>query len=75
MIISTLMSNAKLLEPKRANPYQNAWTYVIKLAIAMQSTTMMIFKNAFSKLVLSLYLVLVDNSLIIRDMNRSQVRH
>ena len=75
MIISTQMSKVKMLVTTRPNPSQNAWTNVIKQPIAMRSTTMMTVMNVFSKLVLSLYLLLLDKILIIRDMHRSQVRH
>ena len=75
MIISTQMSKVKMLVTTRPNPSQNAWTNVIKQPIAMQSTTMMTVMNVFSKLVLSLYLFLLDKILIIRDMHQSQVRH
>ena len=75
MIISTQMSKVKMLVTTRPNPSQNAWTNVIKQPIAMRSTTMMTVMNVFSKLVLSLYLFLLDKILIIRDMHRSQVRH
>ena len=75
MIISTQMSKVKMLVTTRPNPSQNAWTNVIKQPIAMRSTTMMTVMNVFSKLVLSLYLFLLDKILIIRDMHQSQVRH